>query len=243
MIPNGTILLIEDEKLLMDICDVFISKLHYTCLKAKTGQEAVSIAESHKGDIDLALLDLGLPDMEGIDVYRKLIKARPSLKVVICSGYSENGPGREILAVGADAFLQKPFSFSDLSSKINKLMDRRMEKRFKAQQDAVIIPGSGLPVSCRIVDISRHGMAFCYDRNADFSNNPTNLTIHAVKTNFSLENIKCTSVSNIEFTDDADYSKTTQNRHSVMFKHLSYSQMAQIEEFMENHSISDADAV
>ncbi len=234
MIPNSTIMVIEDENLLMDICEIFITKLNYTCLKARTGQEAVKIAKTYKGTIELALLDIGLPDMDGINVYRELMKARPSLKVILCSGYSENGPGRDILAMGADAFLQKPFSFRDLSQKINELLDRRIEKRHKVEQDAVVIPDNGPPVNCRIIDISRHGMAFSCKGSTNFSNLTINLTIHAANVNFNLENITCRSVSNIESMDDTHDNGTQHYRHSVMFKNLSYNQIAQIDAFMAN---------
>lgn len=80
------------------------------------------MANTFDGHIDLALLDIKLPDMEGGAVYPLLMKARPHLKVIVCSGYALDGPAQEILDAGAQGFIQKPFSVGVLSEKIRKLL-------------------------------------------------------------------------------------------------------------------------
>jgi len=99
-----------------------LERLGYRVLEAKTGREAIEIASTFKGDIDLVLLDLFLPDMQGKNIYPRLLEARPDLKVIVCSGYSIEGPAQEILDAGANGFIQKPFSLSALSEKIKGAM-------------------------------------------------------------------------------------------------------------------------
>jgi two-component system cell cycle sensor histidine kinase/response regulator CckA len=127
-IGTGTILLIEDEEMVMDVGRGMIEKLGYSVLVAKCGKEAVNIAKTFNGNIDLALLDMGLPDIGGKELYPLLMEVCPKLKVIICSGYSIDGPARDILSAGAQAFIQKPFLFAELSSKIKQMIDCRKNK-------------------------------------------------------------------------------------------------------------------
>jgi CheY-like chemotaxis protein len=60
--------------------------------------------------------------MNGKEVYSFLIEARPNLKVIVCSGYSLEGPAQEILDAGAQGFVQKPFSLATLSVKMREIM-------------------------------------------------------------------------------------------------------------------------
>ena len=119
---KGNILLIEDEESLLDLITQILERLGYHVIEARTGKEAVELARNFDGPIDLAMLDMKLPDMNGNQVYPHLMKARSNLKVIVCSGYSLDGPAQEILDAGAQAFLQKPFSVSTLSDKLKEAL-------------------------------------------------------------------------------------------------------------------------
>jgi PAS domain S-box-containing protein len=119
---TGNVLLVEDEQVVMDVNQAILEKLGFTVLKAKTGQEAINIAESFKGDIDLTLLDALLPDMDGAAVYSQLSEKRPGIRVIVCSGFSADGPAQSIIDAGAWGFIQKPFSFNALSEKIREAL-------------------------------------------------------------------------------------------------------------------------
>jgi signal transduction histidine kinase/ActR/RegA family two-component response regulator len=118
---SGTALIIEDEHLVMEINRAIVKRLGYHVLEARTGKEAVHLAQTYAGKIDFALLDVILPDMAGNQIYPLLIKARPGLKVIVCSGFSLDGPAREILNEGAERFLSKPFSVAALSSALDEI--------------------------------------------------------------------------------------------------------------------------
>jgi two-component system cell cycle sensor histidine kinase/response regulator CckA len=118
-----TILVIEDEEDVMEIARAFLERLGYRVLEAGTGKKGVEIAETFSGQIDLALLDIKLPDIPGDKVYSLIMKARPNLKVVVSSGYNIDGPARKILDAGAQDFIQKPFSLSTLSEKLKAALE------------------------------------------------------------------------------------------------------------------------
>lgn len=119
---SETILLIEDDEMVKEVTREGIEKMGYEVLTAFTGKEAVDMVRTLERKIDLALLDFKLPDMEAEQVYLELKAQRPGLKVIVLSGYSMDGPIREVLEAGADGFLQKPFRFAVLSKKIDEIL-------------------------------------------------------------------------------------------------------------------------
>lgn len=120
---EGTILVIEDEAVLLKMSRKVLKKLGYRVLEAKTGGEGVETAKTFDGRIDLALLDIKLPDMSGVQVYPLIMEARPDLKVLVCSGYSIDGPARKILDAGAEGFIQKPFLITALAEKLKAVLE------------------------------------------------------------------------------------------------------------------------
>ncbi len=119
---KGTILVIEDEDIIIDVISPMLKRLGYRVIVAKTGKEAINFTETFNGNIDLALLDIKLPDMEGGKLYPRIRENRPNLKVIVCSGYAIDGPAQEILDAGAQDFIQKPFTFTALSGKLKEVL-------------------------------------------------------------------------------------------------------------------------
>ena len=116
-------MLIEDEDHVLEITTYMLEMLGYDVLGVKTGMEAVDIARTFDGDIDLAILDIGLPDINGKDIYPFLMQFRPLLKAIVCSGLSIDSPAQSLLDAGAQGFLQKPFSLSRLSETLKEILE------------------------------------------------------------------------------------------------------------------------
>ena len=119
---TGTILLIEDELAVIETLRKLLERLGYKVLEAKTGKGAIRLVRAYEGEIDLAILDVFLPDMNGNKVYPLLKEFRPDMKVLVFSGYSIEGPAQEILDAGAHGFVQKPVSAEELSEKLKQLL-------------------------------------------------------------------------------------------------------------------------
>ena len=118
MVTEPTILVIDDEERVLITIQSLIEKLGYKVLGAKTAKEAIELTSSYEGAIDLALLDIKLPDMEGGALYPILKQARPHMKVIVCSGYSMDLGVKEILAAGAQGYIQKPFAYEKSRKKL-----------------------------------------------------------------------------------------------------------------------------
>jgi len=122
---NETILVVDDEELMRDLLDDMLSELEYKVLTAHDGPSAIKIYKELHNDIDLIILDMVMPKMKGIDVFRWLKKTDPNVKVILSSGYSRAGEAREILEEGVLDFIQKPFKQEDLSRIIRSVLDKK----------------------------------------------------------------------------------------------------------------------
>lgn len=116
---EGTILLVDDQDLVIDVGRDMISMLGYTVLTAKSGEEALAVFQEHKDVIQLVVLDYMLPGMSGSEIYDRLAAIQPAVRVLVSSGYSKNGEAAALLEKGCLSYIQKPFSLVELSRKIH----------------------------------------------------------------------------------------------------------------------------
>ncbi len=93
-------------------------------MTAKSGEEAIGVYKKNHDKIDMVIIDMIMPDMDGGETYDKLKEINPNIKVLLSSGYSINGQATEILDRGCNGFIQKPFNMADLSKKIREILDK-----------------------------------------------------------------------------------------------------------------------
>lgn len=118
---NPVVLVIEDDS---PVCNLIVTTLKthdYRYLTAKNGSEAVMMAASHNPDV--LFLDLGLPDMDGIDVIRQ-IRSWSNMPIIVISARSDDADKIEALDAGADDYLTKPFSVEELLARLRVTIRR-----------------------------------------------------------------------------------------------------------------------
>lgn len=120
---SETILLIDDEPIVLRIVSDILRTLGYTVLTADSGKAAVQIANEYDGTIHAAFLDLGMPVMGGKETFPLLKQARPEMKIIICSGYDRKGDVETLLEAGAHGFVSKPFMVDDLIPPMRAALD------------------------------------------------------------------------------------------------------------------------
>jgi len=120
---TGTILMVDDEDMVLDVGTQLLKSLGYSVLEARDGMEAIDIYQKNNGTIDMVFLDIVMPGMSGRDTYDRLREINPDIKVLLSSGYDIDTQATEILDRGANSFIQKPFALKDLSQKIKKIME------------------------------------------------------------------------------------------------------------------------
>lgn len=119
-----TILLVDDEDIIIEVGKALLKQMGYKVLVAKSGKAAVELYKSNQNEIEMVILDMIMPDMGGGDTYDKLKKINPEIKALLSSGYSIDGQATEILKRGCDGFIQKPFNIKKMSKKIRQVLDK-----------------------------------------------------------------------------------------------------------------------
>lgn len=115
------ILIVEDDSAIRNLISTTVESVEYEYYVAKTGKEAISIAATKSPDI--VLLDLGLPDMEGVDIINK-IRSWSNMAIIVISARSEDKDKIEALDAGADDYLTKPFSVDELLARLRSTARR-----------------------------------------------------------------------------------------------------------------------
>jgi PAS domain S-box-containing protein len=123
LMGTQTILLVDDEDMVLNVGEEMLRELGYTVMLAKSGNEAVKAYKKHKDEIDLIILDMIMPDISGSEAYDRIKKINSKIKVLLSSGYSVTGEATEILERGCDGFIQKPFNLTTLSIKIREILE------------------------------------------------------------------------------------------------------------------------
>jgi PAS domain S-box-containing protein len=118
-----TILLIDDEKMIIEVGRKMMESLGYVVVAAGKGDEALTLYRKRHDHIDLIILDMIMPYMGGKEVFNRIKEINPKAKVLLSSGYSLNGQAQEIMAQGCSGFIQKPFDTVELSRKIREILD------------------------------------------------------------------------------------------------------------------------
>jgi len=119
---SGIILLIDDEKMILDVGVELLEELGYTVKSAMSGQEAIDVLKKERGKIDLIIMDMIMPGMGGGETFDRLKEIDPDIKVLLSSGYSINGQATKILRRGCDGFIQKPFNMNQLAEKVQRIL-------------------------------------------------------------------------------------------------------------------------
>jgi PAS domain S-box-containing protein len=122
---TGTILLIDDEEMIIKVGAELLKELGYKVLSARSGQEAIDVYENNTDKIDLVIMDMIMPGMGGGETFDRLKSINPDIRVLLSSGYSINGQASKILARGCDGFIQKPFNLIQLSDKIQQIIKKK----------------------------------------------------------------------------------------------------------------------
>jgi len=120
---SETVLLVDDEDMILEVCRALIEKLRYRVITANSGDDAVEIVQRMGSAIDLVILDMVMPGMGGGEVFDRIHQICPQIRVILSSGYTLDGQAQLIMQRGCNGFIQKPFILPELSQKIRQLLD------------------------------------------------------------------------------------------------------------------------
>jgi two-component system, cell cycle sensor histidine kinase and response regulator CckA len=126
-IPQGTetILLVDDEEAIRGFAQQALMCFGYKILAASSGEEALELYSAKPNEIDLVVMDLGMPGMGGHKCLQELLRINPAVKVVISSGYSINGQVKKSMDAGAKGYVGKPYQLTDLLNTVRSVLDAK----------------------------------------------------------------------------------------------------------------------
>ena len=119
---KGTVLLADDEEMVLDIGVQMLKRLGFNVIPVESGRKAIETFKAKRDSIDIIILDIVMPDLSGAEVVDAIKAIDPNSKIVLASGY---GKDRKINAImqNCHGFIQKPFSLQQLSASIQSIIE------------------------------------------------------------------------------------------------------------------------
>jgi PAS domain S-box-containing protein len=121
---HEAVLIVDDEEDMRELAGDMFRSYGYRVLLAGDGEQACRIYEEQGGQIDLVLLDMVMPKLGGLETFLKLRTMNPDAKIILSSGYSENGRAQEIIKYGVSGFIQKPYQVQKLLALVRQVLKK-----------------------------------------------------------------------------------------------------------------------
>jgi two-component system, cell cycle sensor histidine kinase and response regulator CckA len=118
-----TILIVDDEEFIRTIAKEILESKGYQMIEASQGQEALDIYRTRGNEIDLVILDLAMPVMSGRDAFARLREQNEHVKVILATGYSRETDLKDLMNLGINGFIEKPYRVDELASMIRRVLD------------------------------------------------------------------------------------------------------------------------
>jgi len=119
-VVGGMVLVVDDEEIVRNVCKEMVEAFGLQVLTAVDGRDAVEVFTKHADDISLVILDLSMPNMDGMAAFKELVRIKPGVKVVLCSGFDEQDSLQHFSGKGLAGFIQKPYSLKNLREALEK---------------------------------------------------------------------------------------------------------------------------
>ncbi|HCC01011.1 MAG TPA: DNA-binding response regulator [Ruminococcaceae bacterium] len=138
----GTILAVEDEQAIRDFITINLKRSGYEVLEAGSGEEALSVYDDHRNEIQIVLLDIMLPGMDGFAVCRKLREQNKTVGIIMLTARTQEMDKVGGLMLGADDYVTKPFSPSELMARVDALSRRlHLEEGTSVEEEDTVTSG------------------------------------------------------------------------------------------------------
>jgi CheY-like chemotaxis protein len=115
----GTVLVVDDEEMVRKVCSAMVQSLGARVLTAVDGREAVDLFTNQAAEISHVILDLTMPNMDGMTAYQELARIKPDVNVIFSSGYDERESIRRMLGAERARFIQKPYTLDGLRAALD----------------------------------------------------------------------------------------------------------------------------
>lgn len=119
------ILVVDDEEPLCNLLRDVLTRRGYRVLVARSGEEAVELYQRWRDEVELVILDMIMPGMSGRETFDAILALNPNARVLVSTGYTQEGAAGEILRKGAKGFLQKPYLITELTARVREVLEQK----------------------------------------------------------------------------------------------------------------------
>lgn len=154
MSGNHNLLIVEDEKAISNLIATTLETQNYHYIKAENGAQALMEIVSHKPDI--ILMDLGLPDMDGVDIIKK-VRTWSKVPIIVISARNDDQDKIEALDAGADDYLIKPFSTDELLARIRSMFRRISYVQGQEGKESTVLQNGALTIDLEAAAVAMNG--------------------------------------------------------------------------------------
>jgi CheY-like chemotaxis protein len=119
------ILFIDDEEILMSMGCSILEELGYSVTATANSAEAVELFRSRPDQFDLVMTDMAMPGMTGVDLSSEILKVRPDIPIILCTGFSQVITEEKARAMGIRAFAMKPLSLTSIAKLVRKALEKK----------------------------------------------------------------------------------------------------------------------
>ena len=119
---SGTVLVVDDEEAVCDLCKEKLEGFGFTVLTAGDGEEGVRVFREHAGEITCVILDFMMPKMDGVAAFGEISRIRPDVRVILSSGYDYQEATRRFAGQGLSGFIQKPYTLQSLRRELERVL-------------------------------------------------------------------------------------------------------------------------
>ncbi|MCP3945049.1 MAG: response regulator [Desulfobacteraceae bacterium] len=123
VLGNEVVLLVDDEQRILTVGRELCKALGYKVITADSGKKALEIYAAKKDEINLVILDMIMPEMNGLETFLKLKKQNPHIKVLLSTGFAIDEKAQEMLNRGCNGYILKPYSVIDFSHKVRQILE------------------------------------------------------------------------------------------------------------------------
>jgi DNA-binding NtrC family response regulator len=120
--PQRTILVVEDDAQVRELMVWMLREHDLTVLEAQTAEMAMALLQEHRGEVDLAIIDLVMPGASGLDLAAEMGREHPTAKILYISGYGSSIAMESILRRSPESALLKPFTMTQLAERVSQLL-------------------------------------------------------------------------------------------------------------------------
>ncbi|MBI1747231.1 MAG: response regulator [Acidobacteria bacterium] len=121
---HGKILVADDEDMVRNMLCELLQDLGYEVIPARDGAEAIDVYVERHAEIDLVILDMIMPKLDGGETYSRLKQMNPHIKAILSSGYSQEGKVQDVIKKGISGFIQKPYSVGEIARVVRDVLNR-----------------------------------------------------------------------------------------------------------------------